>query len=145
MKSVMVIITFILFAQTSTPQEITPQTVIEGSKVIMEFIKTFRKQPQEKLKNKENGKQSPGCDICFANHTIYDIVVQMQRKLNDTVYIPLSTILHITKGSEECILQASIGIYRYNLRGKNAADSLIFIRQGEFRVNENEKIQHLIK
>lgn len=145
MKSVMVIITFILFAQSSVPQEITPQVVIDGSKVIMEFIKTIRKQPKDNLKNKESGKLLPGGDICFANQSAYEIIVEIHKKVNDTAYIPLSTILYISHGGEECILQASNGIYRYNLKGKNAADSLIFIRQGEFRVNENEKIQHLIK
>jgi hypothetical protein len=141
----MVIITFIFFAQTSAPQEITPQVIIDGSKMVMEFIKVFRKQPQDKLNNKATAKLLPGGDICFTNHSVFDITVEFHKKINDTTYVPLGTMLLVAPGSEECILEATIGIYRYNLKCKSSADSLIFIRQGEIRVNENEKIQHLIK
>jgi len=145
MKSVMVILTFVLLAQTTIPQDITPQTVIDGSKVIMEFIKTFRNHPNDKVKNKEPGKRIQTGDICFSNHSIFYSTVEISRKINDTTYLPLGTILHVSPGCEECILEVSIGIYRYHLMSKIASDSLIYNRQGEFRVCENEKIQHLIK
>lgn len=145
MKSVMVILSLILLSQTSVPQEITPQTVIDGSKVVLEFIKTFRKPSQERIKNKVPVNPLAAGDICFINQSPYTSRIEICKKINDTIYQPMGTILVVNPGSEECLLDVSTGVYRYNLRNIIRSDSMNPGRQGEFRLEANERILHFIE
>ena len=104
--------------------------VIEGGKIIVELVKA--------LSLKKQIEKDPGCkgryaDLCIENNSMNSITAYLEHRVSRET----REVIILPEG-KECVLQASIGVWTYDLRVSGEQQSL---RKGDLRI---EGCQNLI-
>lgn len=135
----MVIVIILLLAGSIAVQaQNAAINIVEGGRLLIELVKVFKKNPAGS--SSVNAK----ADLCFLNSTTGSLAVELSRKINDSTYTTLPGSIQLLAKNNECLLELSIGIYRYKIFIKEYGTLQLSI-EGELRLLANEKMVREIK
>ncbi len=133
-----------IFAQSTT------ETVIAGSRAIIELITIFRNNKPVPIANfKESNMKADSCfikqqsDLCFKNSSSRDLSISLYRR-NDTGYAPQPFTVKILPKKQECLYELRSGIYKYRIE-VDVGPARQLLNEGEFKLQPCDNMKREIK
>jgi hypothetical protein len=131
MKKIITYICLLLITQQLQSQNLSSQ-IIDGAKTLVDVVRVFKPTNSTQY-------SAPSTDAIFKNRTDLTTEVQLLKKKTDSIYSSIPVKLIIAAGSAESYLDISPGIYRYKVFRKSTNTNTEIIKEGEFRIETNEK------